>query len=114
MTIPRARTATTARRRSPPEWRTLICAQSRGNETRKQFCARHGVALSTFDWWRRRLHDKISARGSRALPAVRGSTTPLFVELAPDSKPASATAVHWDVELELGAGVILRLRRAPC
>lgn len=111
MMIPHASAGSATRRRSPREWRALILAQARGNETRKQFCARHSVALSTFDWWRRRLRGEAAAPGSRALAAVRASP-PLFFELAPESKPI--IALHWDVELELGAGLVLRLRRTPC
>ena len=117
MKVPRARRTEAARRRSAREWRALIRAQSRGDETRKQFCARHDVALSTFDWWRRRLRTEIDAPAApRGLPAVSGGATPLFVELAPHATPApmAASAPSWEVELDLGAGVVLRLRRSPC
>ncbi len=66
--VPRARRTEAARRRSAREWRALIHAQSRGDETRTQFCARHDVALSTFDWWRRRLHTEIGAAIDALLP----------------------------------------------
>ncbi len=42
--------ATGAPRRSPAQWHALVEAFSRSRETRRQFCARHGVALSTFEW----------------------------------------------------------------
>lgn len=99
-------------RRSPAQWRDLVEAFSRDGGTRKDFCARHGVALSTFDWWQRRLREEAMA----ASPADRGSSGSLFVELSAPVQPApiAATAPPWDVELELGAGVVLRVRRAPC
>lgn len=107
-----SRTARKQSRRSASEWRGLMREYSRGGTTRKQFCAHHGVALSTFDWWRSRLR-----RESGARPLSRVTSSPpsaLFVELAQDVKPVSVAASNWDVELELGGGVFLRLRRAPC
>ena len=115
--VPRVRRTEASRRRSAREWRALVRTQSRGDETRTQFCARHGVALSTFDWWRRRLRTESDAPAApRVLPAVSGGATPLFVELAPHATPApmAATAPSWEIELDLGAGVVLRLRRDPC
>ena len=31
---------------------------SRSRQTRREFCARHGLPLSTFDYWRRELRGK--------------------------------------------------------
>ena len=110
------RGASATRRRSAQEWRTLIRAHSRGNETRKHFCARHGVALSTFERWRRRVRSEMpdSDSASRPLRAARDSTPSLFVELAPEANPIIASSSAWDVELDLGAGMVLRLRRSSC
>jgi len=95
-------------RRSASEWHALMGLYSSSAETRQQFCARHGVALSTFAWWRRRL------RQQGPTPLAARSSTPtqaLFVELEP---PSRALSPAWDMELELGDGVFLRLRRAAC
>lgn len=96
-------------RRSPAQWRSLVDAFSRSSETRKQFCSRHGVAPSTFSWWQRRLRDV-------RLPApVDAARAPgLFVELSGQPTGATPSMPPWDVELELGGGVVLRLRRTPC
>lgn len=97
-------------RRSASEWRALMRAFARSGETRTQFCARHEVALSTFDWWRSHLrHELISLSETTPAPA-----SALFVELAPVAEPVAADSARWDVELELGAGVWLRLRRGAC
>jgi len=98
-------------RRSASEWRALMGLYATSAETRKQFCARHGVALSTFAWWRRRLRQKAPTR-----VAARSSTpaNALFVELASDKQPVSAEFPAWDMKLELGAGMFLRLRRGAC
>ena len=52
-----------------------------------------------------------SAAVSNITPAPASA---LFVELAQVDKPVAAVSAHWDVELELGSGVVLRLRREAC
>lgn len=97
-------------RRSAGEWRALVRAFSHSGETRAQFCERHGVALSTFAWWRSHLRHE-----STAVPETTPSpASALFVELAQEDKPVAAQSANWDVELELGSGMFLRLRRRPC
>lgn len=87
-------------RRNADQWRELLDRFDRSGQTREQFCTAHDLGLSTFGRWRKRL--------CRQLPM--GSSDALFVELAQDV-PASQS---WDVELQLGAGMYLRLRRAGC
>ena len=99
-------------RRTAAQWQKLIERFEGSGQTRGKYCAANGLALSTFDLWRRKLH---------ATPAVAEGERPeaLFVELPhPAQTQTSATSAEtggWEVELELGAGVVLRLRRAaPC
>lgn len=97
-------------RRSASEWRALVQAFTHSGETRTQFCERHGVALSTFAWWRSHLRCELTASSdSTPLPA-----SALFVELAQEDKAVAGASTRWDVELELGSGVFLRLRRGAC
>jgi putative transposase len=96
-------------RRSPQEWRDLMDAYARCGQTRKQFCAQEQLALSTFDWWRRRLREETGTAVSERQRGLKGA--PLFVELGPARKPESRPPRAWEVELDLGAGVVLRLRR---
>lgn len=42
-------------RRSAAQWRALVGAHETSGASRREFCALHGVAVSTFDWWRKRL-----------------------------------------------------------
>ncbi len=88
-------------RRSAEEWRTIVSRFERSGQTRKQFCTAEDLAPSTFSLWRRKL--RRSEAGSGANGAGR------FVELAdsPTALPA------WEAELDLGEGVVLRLRRPP-
>ncbi len=99
-------------RRSPREWRALIQAFSHSGVTRSQFCTRHGVALSTFDWWRRRLRRASATRPEPNTPPSPAKA--LFVEVAQEDKPMATVSARWDVELDLGGGVFLRLRREAC
>ena len=88
-------------RRTAAQWKELVEQFEREGHTRGRFCAAHGLALSTFDLWRSKL---------RGVPALREEVPEaLFVELS--DPPVSETgAGSW--ELELGAGVVLRVRRA--
>ena len=99
-------------RRTAAQWRKLIERFDRSGQTRGNFCAANGLALSTFDLWRRKL-------GETQAPADEAHPESLFVELTNATESAGsrtpAGAGAWEVELELGAGVVLRLRRAaPC
>jgi hypothetical protein len=99
-------------RRSASEWRALMRAFARSGLKRTQFCERHGLALSTFAWWQSRLRRESATRAvSEATPSPVGA---LFVELAQEDKPVAAASANWDVELELGSGVFVRLRRGVC
>ena len=88
-------------RRSRAQWSTLI-AQYRGSAlTQKAFCSTRGLAISSF---------------SKALREAREESadterSPAFVPVSVDSavhhvEPSST----WDVELNLGAGIVLRVR----
>ena len=72
----------TRARRSASEWRSIMARFERGGLTGTQFCRSESLSPSTF--WRA-----------------------AFVELA--DGPASPSV--WEAELELGGGVVLRLRR---
>ena len=99
-------------RRTAAQWRKLVEQFERSGQTRGRFCAAHGLALSTFDLWRRKLP-------ATSAPVAEARPEPLFVELTPPA-PTQACAAStgtgaWEVEVEFGAGVVLRLRRAaPC
>jgi len=88
-------------RRSEEEWRELFSRFQRSGQTREQFCAEQDVVLSSFSRWWRKLEQ---ATGSEE-PVAEGG---LFVELASNAEST------WDVELQLGSGVVLRLRRSGC
>lgn len=91
--------------RGEDEWRAIISRFELSGQTRRQFCAEHRVGLSTFTRWRNRL------RGIEpSVSPCKGKA--MFIELTTPVPEAPAPA--WDVELELGSGVTLRLRRTGC
>ena len=88
-------------RRSPEQWRELFVRFKQSGQTREQFCHEQGVVLSSFTrWW-----------GKLREPRLAGDGKALFVEVTPQAE--SCVPMEWDMELQLGAGVYLRLRR-PC
>ena len=84
-------------RRSPSDWQQLIDGQERSGQSQRAFCAARALNVKSFQHWQRQL-----AAPSAAPPAA-------WLDLG--SLPERAAATGWDVALELGAGVCLRLRR---
>ncbi|MCP4936691.1 MAG: hypothetical protein GY927_21435 [bacterium] len=79
-------------RRTKAEWQALIEKFEQSGLDAEQFCQQVRIPSHRFHWWQARL-------------SKQGSTAP-FIELSPPQ-----AAPLWDVELELGGAVILRLRR---
>lgn len=87
-------------RRGAAEWRGWLARYERSGLSQKAFCARHGLALSTLTYWRRR---------ERARAAEHSTS---FVEV---SQPAVAAVpssmADTGVLIELPGGVRLELSR---
>ena len=82
-------------RRSRDEWQRLIDEQAGSGQTQSAFCAARGISVASLQNWKRRLADP--------------DATPVqWLELGTLAEAKSAT---WDIELELGDGICLRLRR---
>ena len=90
-------------RRSAEQWREIQQRFEHSGQTQAAFCAGEGLALSTFTLWRRKLDS------SREV--ITNNDAAMFVAL-PDSdiRGPSLSTTLWDVELQLGADVVLRLR----
>lgn len=100
------------RKRSASEWGALVRAYVKRTGTAPEFCREHGVAVSTLDWWRPRLDMTSSSSGVRSKSRPVAAAQPVsFIELP---TIVCAVAVYWDIELELGEGMVLRLRRGSC
>ena len=93
-------------RRTMAEWRRILMDFEASGQTQAVFCAGRGVGLSTFCRWRHKL-------GVDGLEPRQNDGT-AFVELARDRTvwaPGVLAAPSWDVELDLGGGTVLRVRR---
>ena len=88
------------RRRTQDDWSQLMTEYEAGELTQCQFCAHHQLAYSTFCYWRKRL----SAGAVRTeLAAVSAPLLELPVLPTPGQS-------NWRLELELGQGMVLRLK----
>jgi len=84
-------------RRSADQWSSVLSDQRASGLSQVEFCKREGVALSTFARWRQRLSgvDQPTSGDER------------WIELS----DLPGTRAGWDIELDLGDGICLRLRR---
>ncbi|TCO69272.1 IS66 family insertion sequence element accessory protein TnpA [Chromatocurvus halotolerans] len=70
--------------------------------TRAAFCKQHGIATSCLSRWQKALSPEASANGFIDITqSVSAAALP---------RPAAKECPRWQVELELGAGVVLRVR----
>ena len=84
-------------RRDASQWKRLIAEHAHSGLSQRAFCERHGISSSSFGSWKRRLE---------AAPD-REAEGAGFIEVALEP----SLAQPWDVELTLGPGVVLRVRR---
>lgn len=92
---------TTRTRRTADQWRTLIAEQASSGMSQEAFCKHKRLALSTFANWKRRLASEPTVENERAPDPSR------WIDLG----SLGGTGAGWDIELDLGNGVCLRLRR---
>ena len=83
------------KRRDREEWQRLITQQQSSHLSQKAYCQEHGLGLSTFQYWKRKLR-------TAGLPVT-------WLELPPAVD--GSLVAGWDIELELGNGVCLRLKQ---
>ena len=79
-------------RRPTSAWQEIVSDCEASGLSGAAFCEREGLSYSTFCRWRRRLRDASEFE---------------FVPLSGEAVESPG----WDVELELGDGLVLRLRR---
>lgn len=98
-------------RRSRAQWQRIIARQEASGQSQKAFCRDNAIALSTFVRWRQILQHEAVAK----VPTTDNAGAALFAELTMAAGSSGGTASPWEVELELGAGAVLRIRRVvPC
>ena len=84
-------------RRDRSAWEQLMAQYEAGDLSQRLFCKQHGLAYSTFGYWRKQL--RLSAHTENQ------SASLVELPLLP-----TGDSRDWRVELDLGNGVILRLK----
>ena len=110
-------TAIYAPRRTAQQWQAIFADWAASGLSQRAFCEAKGIKYGTFTQRRRRLQ----ASGGAADPQRPAKAAPELIELtlpAQQSEPVDAAAMPsatttggWDLELELGPGLILRLQQ---
>jgi hypothetical protein len=80
-------------RRDPTEWARILKRLETSKMIQAEFCRSQGLSVTTLQKWARRLK-----------PASRSA----FVELSPSVTTVDAST--WQIEVQLPAGVSIRLR----
>lgn len=102
-TLSHAVTETKTRiKRSPAQKQALVEAFYASGLTKTAFCKHHGIATSCLNRWQKALSPEASANGFIDITQSVSSAAP--------PRPGSEECPRWQVELELGAGVVLRVR----
>ena len=90
-------TANSNTRRSRSAWEQLMAQYEAGDLSQRIFCEQHGLAYSTFGYWRKQLRRPVHNENQPAS----------LIELPLLSTDESR---GWRVELDLGKGMVLRLK----
>jgi hypothetical protein len=99
-----------AGRRSRAQWQSLIERGERSPLGIAAFCRAEGVSTVSFYTWRKRLRQPPAPEGGSA-SGERQVADATFLDLGALGGGGGG-AGRWDIELALGDGVVLRLRRA--
>ena len=84
-------------RRSTEQWQALITLSEQSSLSDKEFCIEHKINTSSFYKWRKALQID--------------SLSPDFINItAAIDPPVKPLNIDWQVEIELGNGVILRVK----
>lgn len=99
----------TRTRRSPDQWQNLIANFDSASQSLTDYCKQNSIAVSGFYYWKKRLapttqvnSQKKTKRSSSFIELI---TPPIAIQHPHDINPAS-----WRLEIELGSGMILRVR----
>jgi hypothetical protein len=95
-------------RRSRAQWQSLIERGERSRLGIAAFCRGEGVSTASFYAWRKRLRQPPAPAGGSASGETQARHD-TFLDLG--ALGGGGGAGRWDIELALGDGVVLRLRR---
>ncbi len=89
-------------------WRDRIEAQRGSGVSIREFCYRHGLAVSTFSYWKRRI---VRSDESRPESAVENDVVSSLVPVKVVGRFADKEAADSAIEVGLAGGRVLRVRR---
>ena len=89
-------------RRSRGEWARLFSEQAESGLSQRAFCELRHLSVSTFGNAKRRARAAARDGGS----GFGGDLVPVIV----DTEPSAPTTERWNIELDLGSGLVLRIR----
>lgn len=88
------------------QWQAWVDEQAQSGLSQQAFCRQVGLPVSSFKLWKRRL------AGDAPMPYHRAAEPALFAPVSvPEEDAISDEPRGWEIELDLGDGVCLRLRR---
>ena len=87
-------------RRTRAQWQSIMSDFEQSDLGGEAYCQRHGLAYSSFAKWRSLLKQEVSPDDEPVS----------FIQLPNTLTSLSDNATGWDIELDLGAGVIIRLK----
>ena len=90
-------------KRSREAWHRIMASYEASGLTQKEFCSQNDVAPSSFAKWRQKLLGDCGSDGQHLEKS-------LFMALPLQRMLPEAPS--WDIELDLGNGMALRLRKA--
>jgi len=88
-------------KRSKEQWEVLVNQYETSGLTQQVFCKQHGIATSGLNKWRKRF--------SRSSESEFVDITRQLSQAASQSRDQAEP--HWQVELQLGQGLVLRIGR---
>lgn len=94
-------------RRSHAKWQALVAPAGRSGLSTEALCRAEGISTASLYSWRKRLASEQTPAVARAATDSAGR----FIDLGALSTGAPCDAGRWDIELQLGAEIVLRLRR---
>lgn len=92
-------------RRSISQWQALLNEFQTSDSTVLKFCQNNHITVSGFYLWRKKL--------SQEIDGDEPGESPHFVQIQGNSPRAEINTAAWDIELELGQSIVLRIRK-PC
>lgn len=107
-----------ARARKAVAWRRRMLQWQRSGLSQSAFCRRHGLAIATFQYWRKRAGQGVEAVTRRALAATsRPLNGAAFIPVRVKARSAASVAPlaleSWACEVVGPGGVSVRLRERP-